>query len=66
MTVKIIIEYGKKEEHQHDCRVLNAENGAAIERRIDNVLQNLKADGYEYVRLIDCFNLEYPDIFQRI
>ncbi|MCM1141763.1 MAG: hypothetical protein NC453_24600 [Muribaculum sp.] len=65
MTVKIMIEYGKKDNWCHECRVLYAENGAAIERRIENVLQNLKADGFDHVRLIDCFNLEFPDMFQR-
>ena len=40
-------------------------NGAAIERRIENTIANLKADGYKYVSLRDCFNLELPDIFQR-
>lgn len=40
-------------------------DGAAIERRIENTIANLKADGYKYVSLRDCFNLELPDIFQR-
>ena len=66
MTVKILIEtINAHGERNCERRVLYAENGAAIERRIENTIANLKADGYKYVSLRDCFNLELPDIFQR-
>ncbi len=65
MTVKIIIDKADAQGCMRtECRVLYAENGAAIERRIESILSNLKADGYKEVILRDCFNLEYPDIFQ--
>lgn len=65
MTVKIIIETQSAQgEFSTECRVLYAENGAALERRIENTLSNLKADGYKHAVLRDCFNLEYPDMFQ--
>lgn len=65
MTVKIIIEKRQSIGFPFtECRVLFADNGAQLERRIDSILANLKADGYIEVKLIDCFNLEYPDMFQ--
>lgn len=65
MTVKIIIETKDAQgEFSTECRVLYAENGATLERRIENTLSNLKADGYKHAVLRDCFNLEYPDLFQ--
>lgn len=66
MTTKIIImtedAQGKEET---DCRVLYTENGAALEKRIDSILSNLKADGYKKVRLLDCICIDYPAMFQR-
>ena len=48
MTVKILIEtINAHGERNCECRVLYAENGAAIERRIENTIANLKADGYK-------------------
>lgn len=65
MTTKIIIDtedaQGKR---STECRVLYTENGAQLEKRIDTILANLKADGYKHAVLRDCFNLEYPDMFQ--
>lgn len=67
MTTKIIImtedAQGKEET---ECRVLYTENGAALEKRIDTILANLKADGYKKARLMDCICLDYPQIFQHI
>lgn len=66
MTAKIIIETTDAAGIiEHECRVIAAENGHHLEKRIETILSNLKADGYKYVRLRDCFNLELPDIFQR-
>lgn len=45
-------------------RTAQSLNGAVLERRIENTLSNLKADGYKHAVLRDCFNLEYPDMFQ--
>lgn len=65
MTVKIIIETADAAgEINHECRVLYAENGQQLEKRVGNILSNLRADGYKRAVLRDCFNLEYPDIFQ--
>lgn len=66
MTVKIIIETWNPEgAFATECRVLHVENGAVLERRIKDILLNLKTGGYKHAILRDCFNLEYPDIFQR-
>ena len=67
MTTKIIIDtedaQGKR---STECCVLYTENGAQLEKRIDIILSNLKADGYKEVRLLDCFSLDFPQIFQHI
>lgn len=66
MTVKILIEAcNPVGTFVTECKVLHAKNGAVLERRIKDTLSNLKADGYKHAILRDCFNLEYPDIFQR-
>ena len=65
MTVKIFIETTNSTgEMGGECRVIYVENGQQLEKRIDNILSNLKADGYKRAVLRDCFNLEYPDILQ--
>lgn len=65
MTVKIIIETTDSAGQMNvECRVLYVENGQQLEKRIDSIISNLKADGYKRAVLRDCFNLEYPDLFQ--
>lgn len=47
------------------CKVIAVENGQQLENRIDNVINNLKADGYDIAELKDCFNISeatYPQI----
>lgn len=39
------------------CKVIAVENGQQLEKRIDNVISNLKADGYDIADVIDCFNI---------
>ena len=65
MTVKISIETTDSAgQMDGECRVLYVENGQQLEKRIDSIISNLKADGYKRAVLRDCFNLEYPDLFQ--
>lgn len=42
------------------CKVIAVENGQQLENRIDNVINNLKADGYDIAELKDCFNISEP------
>lgn len=44
-----------------ECRIFAVENGQSLERRIENTISNLKADGYSEVRVRDCFNISEPD-----
>lgn len=39
------------------CKVIAVENGQQLETRIDNVISNLKADGYDRVVVDNCFNI---------
>ena len=66
MTSKIfIMTTDAQGDSQTQCRVLCTENGAQLEKRIDSILSNLKADGYKEARLMDCFSLDFPQIYQR-
>lgn len=42
------------------CKVIAVENGQQLEKRIDNVISNLKADGYDIAEVNDCFNISEP------
>lgn len=42
------------------CKVIAVENGQQLEKRIDNVISNLKADGYDVAEVVDCFNISEP------
>lgn len=42
------------------CKVIAVENGQQLEKRIDNVISNLKADGYDIAEVVDCFNISEP------
>lgn len=42
------------------CKVIAVENGQQLENRIDNVINNLKADGYDVVEVDNCFNISEP------
>lgn len=42
------------------CKVFAVENGQLLETRISNVINNLKADGFEVVELMDCHNISEP------
>lgn len=42
------------------CKVITVENGQQLEKRIDNVISNLKADGYDIAEVNDCFNISEP------
>lgn len=47
------------------CKVIAVENGQQLEKRIDNVISNLKADGYDIAEVDNCFNISeatYPQI----
>lgn len=54
----------KKENNSYDsnriCKVIAVENGQQLEKRIDNVISNLKADGYDIAEVNDCFNISEP------
>ncbi len=39
------------------CKVIAVENGQQLEKRIDNVINNLKADGYDVAEVDNCFNI---------
>lgn len=47
-------------DHNRICKVIAVENGQQLEKRIDNVISNLKADGYDIAEVIDCFNISEP------
>lgn len=42
------------------CKVIAVENGQQLENRIDNVISNLKADGYDVAEVDNCFNISEP------
>lgn len=42
------------------CKVIAVENGQQLENRIDNVINNLKADGYDVAEVDNCFNISEP------
>lgn len=47
-------------DHNRICKVIAVENGQQLEKRIDNVISNLKAVGYDIAEVIDCFNISEP------
>ena len=47
------------------CKVFAVEHGQQLEARIATVINNLKADGYNYVELDDCWNISEPSGFLR-
>lgn len=42
------------------CKVLCVGGEPDLEKRIDNVIANLKADGYDEAEVDDCFNISEP------
>ncbi len=44
------------------CKILVVENGPQLEFRINCIIANLKADGYEFVEIEDCWNISGPSI----
>lgn len=65
MIFKVFFSVSRKgEPDQHVCRIFAVENGQALEMRIVNTISNLKADGFEVVRVLDCFNISEPAKFQ--
>ena len=42
------------------CKIIAVENGTHLESRIDNIIMNLKADGYDTVDVVDCLNISEP------
>lgn len=48
--------------HIHLCKVLAVENGPQLESRISSIIANLKADGYEFAEVEDCWNISEPSI----
>lgn len=42
------------------CKVVVVGNEADLEKRIDNVIANLKADGFDEAEVEDCFNISEP------
>ncbi|WP_289769213.1 hypothetical protein [Muribaculum intestinale] len=44
----------------HFCKVLVVGGEPDLEKRIDNVIANLKADGYDEAEVDDCFNISEP------
>lgn len=54
----------QQEKNRYDrnmiCKVIAVENGQQLEKRIDNVISNLKADGYDIAEVDNCFNISEP------
>lgn len=48
--------------HIHLCKVLAVENGPQLESRINNIIANLKADGYDFAEVEDCWSISEPSI----
>ncbi len=44
----------------HFCKVLVVGGEPDLEKRIDNVIANLKSDGYDEAEVDDCFNISEP------
>ena len=44
----------------HFCKVLVVGGEPDLEKRIDNVIANLKADGYDVDEVEDCCNISEP------
>ena len=42
------------------CKILAVENGPQLESRISSIITNLKADGYEFAEVDDCWNISEP------
>lgn len=42
------------------CKVIAVENGQQLENRINNVISNFKADGYDVAEVDNCFNISEP------
>ncbi len=62
MTFKVFFSMARKSEFNiRECRIFAVENGQALERRIENTISNLKADGFSEVHVEDCFNISEPD-----
>ena len=44
----------------HFCKVLVIGGEPDLEKRIDNIIANLKADGYDEAEVDDCCNISEP------
>ena len=44
----------------HFCKVVVVGGEPDLEKRINNVIANLKADGYDEAEVDDCFNISEP------
>lgn len=67
MIFKVFFMAGKtsqQDKNRYDsnrfCKVIAVENGQQLEKRIDNVISNLKADGYDVAEVDNCFNISEP------
>lgn len=66
MLFKIIIDRETPQgEFGIECKVLYVECESALETRIQNILTMMNNDGYRRVKMVDCFNLNYPDLLQK-
>ncbi len=62
MIFKVFFSMARKSEFNiRECRIFAVENGQALERRIENTISNLKADGFSEVHVEDCFTISEPD-----
>ncbi len=67
MLFKVLIDReSPKGECGIECRVLYVENESALEMRLDNIISMMRNDGYRRATVVDCFNLNYPDVLQKV